>query len=115
MYFLSMRPRRRRPIRNPADFRGNSFIRRVAGAAEIRRALKDPQAQIYQALEDRRANLDRRVKSGEIDSYTRERYMRVYRVRLIESLGYGRPGLPERILVAVLVPLLARARRMRHR
>jgi hypothetical protein len=70
----------------------------------IRRVLTDPHADICQALEKRRANLDRRVESGEISRSTRARYLQDYKMQLIDSLGYGRPRWPERTLAAVLAP-----------
>lgn len=108
--FSSMRSRRRHPDQGLAAFGSHPFIRRMACAAKAHQALIDPQAEIYKALEERRANLDRRVKSGEISSSTRARYLRVYQRQLIESLGCGRPRWPERTLVAVLAPLLAKDR-----
>jgi len=79
-------------------------------AATVRQALRDPQEEIYRALEERRANLDRRVKSGEISKSTRARYMQVYQRQLINSLGCGQPSWPERTLAALLAPWLAGGR-----
>jgi hypothetical protein len=61
-------------------FENSPFAHRMAAAAED-----------WDALQDRKANLDRRVENGEITSDTRARYLAVHRRQLIESLGYHRP------------------------
>jgi hypothetical protein len=88
------------------DFESRPFVQRMATVAEGRRALRD-----------RRANLDRRVKSGEIDSSTRARYLRAHQRQLVESLGYDKlVRWPERMLASVLLLTIeARARRLQSR
>jgi len=78
-------------------FENSPFAHRMAAAVED-----------WQALQDRKANLDRRVESGEITSETEARYIAAHRRTLIQSLGYNRPSRwPERMLVSALLPFLA--------
>ena len=73
------------------------FAHRMAAAAED-----------WEALQDRKANLDKRVENGELASDTAARYLAAHRRLLIEGLGYNRPiRWPERMLVSALLPFLA--------
>jgi hypothetical protein len=107
-----LRSRRERKLASAAaghgavltDLENSRFARRLTTAAEG-----------WEALRDRRENLDRRVASGEITADTRDRYMKAHRRQLIQQLGYNWPfRWPERFLVSMFLPLLdAQARRLR--
>jgi hypothetical protein len=78
-------------------FENSPFAHRTALAVED-----------WEALQDRKASLDKRVENGELTSETAARYLAAHRRTLIGSLGYDRPSRwPERMLVSAILPLLA--------